>query len=718
MRNERAPKEVRVRKIGIVCALFFLLVYTVFPFSSEPNSKKEKPNVLLITIDTLRPDRLSCYSDKHLKTPNIDSLAEKATTFTRAFAHTPTTLPSHTNILLGVTPLYHGVHDNSSFLVGNEFLTLAEHLKSQGYSTGAFVGAFPLDSRFGLTQGFDVYDDNYGCKSSQEFTYVERKAEAVINRAMDWLEDQKNPWFLWVHCFDPHQRYDPPEPFKTQYPEHPYDGEVAYVDYALGKLFGYLDKTKLFDKTLTIFTADHGEALGEHGEPTHGYFAYNSTIHIPLIISFPGKKPGKVHQEVCHIDIFPTVCDALKIEKPDSLQGVSLLAAAKGKRLPKRAIYFESLYPFYSRGWAPLKGFIDGSQKFVDSPLPELYNLEKDFNELENLAEGIKLGKYHKKLEKIIRQQSPSSGISYSRQKMDREALEKLRSLGYVSDPQAIRKDNYSPQDDLKILLPYQIKLMNSMKAYHGGDIMAGVKLLSEIIEERKDFDQAYSYLATLYKEQGNMIVAVKTLRDGLKNNPSSYKIIITYGILLIETGQYDAAVEILKKGLDSIDHDPELWNYLGVAYWSKGDFKNAVNAYQKALSLDENYPIVFNNLGSLYLSKSLKSKDEGALQNAGENFKKAIELDPNYASAYNGLGSVYGQAGNIDAAIKCWKKAVELNPELSFALYNLGLAYLSKGNKYKALEYLRKYRKESYRTLSKKEKTKLDTLIQQCTQK
>jgi arylsulfatase A-like enzyme/Flp pilus assembly protein TadD len=684
---------------------------------SEPNSKREKPNVLLITIDTLRPDRLSCYSDKHLKTPNIDTLAERGITFTRAFAHTPTTLPSHTNILLGTTPLYHGVHDNSNFMVKEEFLTLAEHLKSQGYSTGAFVGAFPLDSRFGLTQGFDVYDDNYGCKSSQEFTYVERKAEVVIDKAMDWLKDQKNPWFLWVHCFDPHQRYDPPEPFKTQYLEQAYDGEVAYVDFALGKLFDYLDKTKLFDDTLLIFTADHGEALGEHGEPTHGYFAYNSTLHIPLIISFPGIEPRKVLQEVCHIDIFPTVCDTLGIEKPASLQGISLLAASEGKKLPRRAIYFESLYPFYSRGWAPIKGYIEGGQKFMDSPLPELYDLERDFDELENLAERKKLNKYKNKLEKIIERQS-SSANSESRQNIDREALEKLRSLGYVSNPQASRKKNYSPKDDLKILLPYQIKLMNSMKAYHGGDIMAGVKLLSEIIEERKDFDQAYSYLATLYKEQGNLSIAVETLRSGLKNNPSSYKILITYGILLVEIGQYDPAIEIFRKGLNIIDHDPELWNYLGVAYWSKGDFKNAVDAYQKALALDKNYPIVFNNLGSLYLSRSLKSNNAGDLHNADENFKKAIELDPSYASAYNGLGSVYGKAGDIDAAIKCWNKAVELSPELSFPLYNLGLAYLLKGNKIKALYFLTRYRKENYLALSKKEKMKLDTLIQQCRQK
>ena len=270
-----------------VCLIALMVVMPIFSENNLKNINRTKYNLLLITIDTLRPDRLSCYSSEHLKTPRIDSLAGRGVLFTQAFAHTPSTLPSHANILLGATPLYHGVHDNSNFIVREEFLTLAEYLKSFGYSTGAFVGAFPLDSRFGLTQGFDVYDDNYGYKDSQEFTYVERKAEVVVEKSISWLKTERNPWFIWIHLFDPHQRYYPPEPFRTQHQGKLYDGEVAYVDFALGKLFDYLEKNKLFDKTLIIFTGDHGESLGEHGEPTHGYFAYNSTLWVPLIISFP-----------------------------------------------------------------------------------------------------------------------------------------------------------------------------------------------------------------------------------------------------------------------------------------------------------------------------------------------------------------------------------------------------------------------------------------------
>ena len=697
---------------------FLCLFLSIFllgsPLFSRIDSKKDRLNFLLITIDTLRPDRLSCYSSEHLKTPNIDGLAEKGILFLKAFAHTPTTLPSHTNILLGTTPLYHGVHDNSNFIVREEFLTLAGHLKSHGYSTAAFVGAFPLDSRFGLTRGFDVYDDNYGSASSQEFSYVERKAEVVVERALSWLVNQNSPWFLWIHCFDPHQRYAPPEPFKTQYRIHPYDGEVAYVDFTLGKLFAHLEENDLNDNTLIIFTGDHGESLGQHQESTHGYFGYNSTIWVPLIISYPGIKQGQINQNVSHVDIFPTVCDILGTEKPSYLQGISLLPAINGKKLANRAIYFESLYPYYSRGWAPLKGFIQGNEKFIDSPIPEFYDLEKDFDEIKNLAETKKLDKYRDRLAKLIEKQSNAGNVD-SNQKIDRETREKLQSLGYISAPQAARKKTFTPKDDLKVLLPYQDILMKAMGSYHKGKLDEAIKLLKGVVAEREDFDLAYTYLATLYKEQNRLREAVEVLRKGLENNPSNYRIITTFGLFLTEVGQYDAAVKVLEKGAAIMDYDPELWNYLGVAYWKKGDFEKAQEAYERALSLDHNYPIAFNNLGSLYLSMFITTRGRGPLQKAIRNFKKAIELDPNYPSPYNGLGAAYRHAGNIEGAIYCWEKTVELQPDFAFALYNLGLTYLAKGEKNQALSYFTKYKEMHYHSLSQKGKDELDTLIQKC---
>lgn len=343
--------------------------------------------------------------------------------------------------------------------------------------------------------------------------------------------------------------------------------------------------------------------------------------------------------------------------------------------------------------------------------------MESDFDELKNLASKEELGKYKKRLEELMGQLSYADRTARSN-KIDWEALRKLKSLGYVSSPQAIENKSFSEKEDLKVLLPYRIKLMDSVKAYHRGDFNRGIILLKEIIAERKDFDLAYSYLATLYKEQRRLKEAVEVLREGLKNNPSSYKIISTFGIMLIEAGQYDEAIAILKKGLSMIDYDPELWNYLGMAYWRKGEYENAHDAYLKVLVLDENYPFVFNNLGSLYLSQFIKSKKASDLRTSVQNFKRAIELDPSYASAYNGLGSAYGQAGNIDSAIRCWEKAIELKPDFSFPLYNLGLSYLTKGDKNKAVEFFSRYKKLYYNYLPSKEKKKLDSLIQTCRQK
>ena len=709
-----------LKKYFFLFLLAQILGIVYAPFIAGASPKKNPLNVLLITIDTLRPDRLSCYSNEHIQTPQIDSLAEKGALFLKAFAHTPTTLPSHTNILLGTLPIYHGVHDNQNFIVRDEFLTLAEHLKNAGYATGAFVGAFPLDSRFGLTQGFDVYDDNYGSKNYQEFSYVERPAEVVVQKAMDWLEGQKNSWFLWIHCFDPHQQYNPPEPFKTEYKDAPYNGEVAYVDRELGKLFAFMKKNQWEDNTLVIFTGDHGESLGQHGESTHGYFAYNSTIWVPLIIVSPGMKPVVVDQNVCHVDIYPTVCEILDLKKPDFCQGISLEPVLRGKKvkdLTSRAIYFESLYPYYNRGWAPLTGIVQDQFKYSDSPIPELYDLTKDFDETENQAEGNNLDPYRRELEKLMEEQS-YSGKSSAAKKADRDTMERLKSLGYLSSPQASPKEIFTHEDDLKVLLPYQNQLQQAMGAYHKGNVDEGIEILQKIVRERKDFDQAYAYLATLYKVKRDYRKAVEILREGYQNCPTSYKVITTFGIFLTEVREYEAAIQILQEGLKLIDYDPDLWNYLGVAYWRKGDLDEALEAFGKSLSLDHNYSIAFNNTGSVYLSKYMETKNRDDLDQSIRNFEKAIELDPAYASAYNGLGAAYSQSGDIEGAIRSWEEAVRINPEMVFSLYNLGLAYLRKGDKSRALEYLDRYKKVEYQRLPQKEREKLDRLIQSCRQK
>jgi arylsulfatase A-like enzyme/Flp pilus assembly protein TadD len=688
-----------------------LLLGTGFPRTAAAATK---PNILLITIDTLRADHLGCYGYADIKTPVIDGLARRGVLFSRAFAHTPSTLPSHTNILLGLTPNAHGVHDNSSFIVREGFLTLAEWLKAQDYATGAFVGAFPLDSRFGLTRGFDIYDDNYGSQGPMDLVFVERRADVVVEKALGWLRERRGPWFLWVHCFDPHQPYDPPEPFKSQYHKKPYDGEIAFVDLALGRLMNYLKERTLQGETAVILTGDHGEALGEHGEMTHGYFAYNATLRVPLIFVLPGVKPGRVDTNVCHIDIFPTVCDLLHQKRPDGLQGLSVMPLIRGKTLPARPIYFEALTAYYNRGWAPLKGYIQGREKFMELPILEVYDLDRDFAELDNLADRTELPRCRKVLADLI-QAETSPLANRAGRAMDRETRDKLRSLGYLASPQEPAPKTFTAEDDLKTLLPYHTKWTRATAAYAAGRTGEGIALLKEIITERKDFDLAYTYLANFYKEQKRPRDAEAVLREAHANNPRSFRIMTSLGIALIDEGHFDEAIDLLKKSLDLIDFDPESWNYLGVASWNKGLFDQALEAYGQALRLDRNYPIVFNNLGSLYLSRFLKARDPGDLAKATENFQKAIELDPKYASSYNGLGVSLRQSGDIAAAIASWKKAVELKPDFGFALYNLGLGLLGQGDKSQALVYLSRYKDLFYSDLPPQEKARLDELIRMC---
>ncbi len=705
-----------MRKIYSYPLLLSCLILGVFSsaFLGNPIPKtKNKLNILLITIDTLRADRLSCYGSQHLKTPHIDDLGKRGVLFSRAFANTSTTLPSHANILLGVTPNYHGVHENLNFIVSEELLTLAEHLKNNGYATGAFVGAYPLDSRFGLSQGFDIYDDNYSRSHSENFSTLERNAEAVIKGALEWLEGRRSPWFLWIHCWDPHTPYEPPEPFKTQYKEHLYEGEVAYVDLALGKLLDHLKENNLFDSTLIIFTGDHGESLGQHGEKTHGFFAYNSSIWTPLIISHPEVVSGRVGHYVSHIDIFPTVCDVLGIEKPSFLQGISLLPALKGMKLPERPIYFESLYPYYSRGWAPLKGFILEKKKFVDSPIPELYDLDHDFDELNNLAERKKIVELTSQLKKIIDDLTPSKKIDAA-QKVDRETREKLASLGYISSIQVSQKKNFGIQDDVKILLTYINKADEAWELYKEGKQDAGIKILKEIIKERKDIDSAYKNLAFIYLGKGNTKEAIVILEQGLNALPSNYEIFIEYMRLLISAQQYDKVISSFKKmNIREAEHDPAIWNNLGIAYSKKSNFEEAIKAYKMSLSLDDKLPETNNNIATAYYFYALQSGDSFLFSRSFEYYKKAIELDPEYAAPYYGLGNAYKKARNLEGAIYCWEKALEVDPNFSKALFALATSYLNTGDKVKAFAILSDYKKRYYHFMPPAEREKLDALLE-----
>jgi arylsulfatase A-like enzyme/Tfp pilus assembly protein PilF len=699
--------------------MVFILIFFCLLSSAAAKTKGKGWNVLLITIDTLRADRLSCYSREHLETPHIDSLAHRGVLFDHAFAHTSTTLPSHTNILLGRTPLYHGVHDNSSFTVHEEYLTLAEFLKDMGYATGAFVGAYPLDSTFGLDQGFSTYDDEYGSQLDRgDKYYVERKAEEVVSRALMWVKSQSSPWFMWVHVYDPHAPYEPPQPFKDRFKKNLYDGEVAYVDSEMGKIFDYLGSENLYKNTLIVLTGDHGEGLWQHGELTHGYFAYNTTLWIPLIFYFPGIKPGNVPNYVGHIDIFPTICDVLNLKESDILTGVSLLPAMKGKKLEHGPIYFESLYPYYekvyNRDWAPLYGFIDDGEKYIESPIPEVYDLRKDFNEKNNMAKQKELGRYRKKLDDIMEKYSAKEKED-SQSSLNEEALRKLKSLGYVSGSSSRDEKEFGPDTDIKSLLPFYDKSIVAKQYYLKGRKQEAIRMLQEVITERKDIGLAYSNLAVLYKEEGNFKGALLVIEQGMKNCPTSHEVFSAYLNFLTEAGQSDKVISVFNEiDIPQKDTDAELWNFLGIAYTRKGEYGKALESLDKAVSIDSDFASTYDNRGNAYLSIFLNTKNEQELQKAIENYKKAVEINPENAVAYNGLGAAYREAGDMDKAIEAWEQSLAIDPEYGLPLYNLGFSHINRGENKKALKYFSKYLDLYQNSMPAERRKKIEKWIKQ----
>jgi arylsulfatase A-like enzyme/Flp pilus assembly protein TadD len=683
------------------------------PLATAPT----RPNLLLVTVDTLRPDRLGCYGSARIKTPAIDRLAAAGVVFDRAFAHTPLTLPSHASILLGTTPLTHGVHDNGYFKVPEGLPSLATTLKGRGYATGAFVGAFPLDARFGLDRGFDVYDDRYGSGTGLDFQFVERKAENVVAAALDWLDGRAGPWFVWVHVFDPHQPYEAPAPYAGLYKDDPYGAEVAYADASLAKLFAFLDRSSQAGSTVVVLTGDHGQSLGEHGETTHGYFAYNSTLRVPLVMAGPGLKPGRVQANVCHIDIFPTVCDLLGLAPPSFLQGRSLGPAARGKGLAElaaRPIYFESLYAYYRRGWAPLRGYIEGPRKFIDLPKPEIYDLASDLGEARNLA-GPEVARDKARLAALIKAGAGSGPGQAARPQLGASAREKLQSLGYVGGFQPPTKTVFGPEDDLKTLLPYNGKFEQAQDLYFRGQTGSSIALLRELVRERPDFDNPYLFLVTVYEKQGRLAEAEALLKGGAAANPRNYKLAIEHGIVLAELGRNDEAIAVLEKAAAMIDWDPELWNYTGVAYWNKGDLGRAVTAYERALALDPQYAAVLANLGTVRTAQAMRDKDAAALRQAMDLFNKALASDPRDVAALNGLGAAYRLLGDVDAAIASFERALAIEPGHKLALYNLGTARFDRGDKAGALAALTEYKKRYGPALPAREKADLEALMARC---
>ena len=655
-------------------------------FSLVPDPEQ---NVLLITLDTTRADALSSYGGP-AQTPNLDRLAARGARFTFAHSHTVVTLPSHTTILSGLLPYEHGIRDNSGFRVRPNTATLATMLKARGYATAAFVGGFPLAKRFGLTPGFDVYDDQLPeTRGAIEASMPERPADVVVTRAVNWIGRQNSRFFEWVHVFDAHSPYRPPPDLASQYSSQPYYGEIAFIDRALGPLLDRL--SRLPRPTLVIVTADHGESLGEHGELTHGMFAYEATLRVPLIVaridpaSSTPTSGVVVDAPVRHVDIVPTILDLVGVEPNPALTGSSLRQTIDGANAPERATYFESMTYNLVRGWAPLRGMVTERQKFIDLPIPELYDLKSDAKEASNLANVQR-----ERLQVLTNLLRTFNVAPPNRPGQETpEAAAALRSLGYVQGA-APARDVYTEADDPKRLVEIDTDLHKATELMQNGRREEAIAMMRSVIARRPDTADAYISLAHALWEGGRPGEAIASLESALASGAPDRDVRIRLGIYLAESHTDAHKAIALLRGMSA--EDVEALNGLGVAYGDAGRYADAIAAFRKILALDATNGFAYQNLSSILLSQALGSKDPveraAKLQESEGYARKAIEVDPALPDAFTTLGVILSTSGRKAEAIASWKRAVELDAAQFNALYNLWSESAAAGRRDEAVAY------------------------------
>jgi arylsulfatase A-like enzyme/Tfp pilus assembly protein PilF len=646
-------------------------------------------NIVLVTIDTLRADALSSYGGP-AQTPNLDRLANRGARFTFAHAHTVVTLPSHTSILTGHFPYETGIRDNSGFRVHDGTQTVATRLKALGYATGAFVGGFPLTKRFGLTPGFDVYDDQMPEQHGAiEASMPQRPADQVVSRAVEWIGKQRSKYFAWIHLYDPHSPYRPPPDLLAQYQSQPYYGEVAFVDRALGPL---LDSVMSIERpALVIVTADHGESLGEHGEATHGMFAYESTLHVPLIIADSALTTGGhvYDAPVRHVDLLPTILDAVGAPPDPSLPGRSLRDVFLGHASADASSYFEAMTYNLVRGWAPLRGVLSGREKYIDLPIPELYDLASDPKEDTNLANQQR--DRLQVMTNLLRTFNTAPPDRPGRESA--EAAAALKSLGYVSGSAPARAQ-YAESDDPKRLVELDRDLHAATDLFQNGEREKGIALVKSVIARRPDTADAAITLAYAYWKAGQVSEAIATLEHALASHAPERDVRIRLGLYLAESHTDANKAIALLEGMSA--DDVEALNGLGVAYGDAGRYADAMRAFQRVLALDSTNGIAYQNLSSMILRQALESKSpaerQAKLQDAETNARKAIAADPSLADAYTTLGVVLSTSGRKAEAIDAWKRAVSLDREQFNALYNLWLELAQAGRRDEAAQFGRQF--------------------------
>jgi choline-sulfatase len=659
-------------------------------------TSRARPNIILITIDTLRADHVGCYGAADVKTPTMDGLAKDGILFEHAFSQVPLTWPSHAAILTGTYPFQNGAQDFTGHPLAPQFRSTAQAFKQQGYATGAVVSSFVLDRSWGLARGFDSYDDAFAPTTFQQkdLGLVDRRASESVSHAIDWLKkNRQRPFFLWLHLYDPHSPYDAPEPFGTQYRDHPYDGEIAYADHELGRLIAWLKANRMYDRAGIVLLSDHGESLGDHGEKEHGFFIYNSTIRIPLIVKSPAGSKAvskRIDPPAESIAVAPTLLRLAgvhdSIEKQFQTKGLLADAATD------ESAYSETFYPFSSFGWNPLHSLETGRYQYIEAPEPELYDLIADPGEQKNIAaqQPATVSVLKGRLQQMLKNR-PFSAKQTNGNSLNAEAAEKLRALGYVAyqspvSTAALAKGLPDPKSKL-----WEFNsILQAADAFRANDFATGQALLGKVRERdpqmylipfmlgeaairqqkwdqaeaemRKcldlnpNFDQAMTGLATALLKQGNQGEAKKYLQDALKQNSQNYRAWYEMGIADVRTNK-QLAVADFERAIAIQPNFPFARRELGMLHFEQKDYVEAATHLAKAAELGMNDALLLNNLGICY-------SRTGRLQQAVANYQKALKADGNLAQAHLNLGFAYERLKRTAQAKAQYREACRLKAE------------------------------------------------------
>ena len=638
--------------------------------------------VVLISVDTLRADRLSCYGDRDHVTSNIDAFANGGTLFSGASALVPLTLPSHASLLTSTYPFCHGIKDNGEQLK-RPLPTLASILKNRGYSTAAFVGGYVMDRRFGLNVGFDVYDSPFDLrqKEGKDPGDIKRLGSEVIKSATRWIaENSEQPFFVFLHLYDLHTPYNLPASYLARLKGlSGYQAEVAYVDDLLGGFREFLRKQNLFDRALIVFTSDHGEGLGDHRESAHGYFIYESTIHVPLIIRWPAgtaSLPARVNAPVSLIDVGPTILHFLGLPRPPEFEGQSALRQLESDRAAARQeVYCESEYGYWHFGVSRLRSLRAGNYKYIDAPKPELYNLADDPGETVNLYSrqapmAMALRHSLHSLRSRITAQTPAP----PQQAPYPEVIERLRSLGYVGVSTTRAEGPTSSVDPKDRILEFEEYGRALMLSSFGRVNQANV-ILERLLAKFPALVDVAVCLGFNKQRQGLHAEAAELFQRVLKDNPVSAIAHFNLAVSYYAIRRTDQASRELQATLAIAPHYTRAQELLGTIAVEKGDLGSARRHFAEILKfVPDDY--------AAHLKLAVVATMQSQWDEAELHLKSAVKADPASWEAHNTLGSVYLYKMDLEQAAVEFAEALRLNPKVAGAHYNLGLVRAKQGRK------------------------------------